>query len=154
MFIWLNLGDSEWWFRFFGVIMGIISVAGIYKSIEKVWNYQAASIAVVMLACTKWFVFYIQECAEYNLMLASLSWFIFAWICLMEKVTPKRIIFFLIMGTLSVYSQYGAIFPVAAFSIIAFIYILSKKNKREIRQITIGYAATLIFAVLPLWLFL
>lgn len=94
MFIWLNLGDFEWWFRFLGVIMGIINVAGIYKSIDKVWNYQAAPIAVVMLACTKWFVFYIQECAEYNLMLVSLSWFIFAWICLMEKVTPKRIIFF------------------------------------------------------------
>ena len=33
MYFWLKLGDGEWWFRFSGVILGLICLIGIYKSV-------------------------------------------------------------------------------------------------------------------------
>lgn len=131
MFFWLKISESEWWFRFFGVVIGIVGAAGVYKAIEKIWNYQAAAVAVIVLVCTRQYIYYIQECAEYNLMLAGLCWMMYAWICLMEEVTPKRIAGFLLAAIVSVYSQYGALFPVAAFSMAALVYIICKREKRK-----------------------
>lgn len=153
MYFWLKISTTEYWFRFFGVITDMVCGAGVYKSIEKIWNGKAAAISIIVLGCTKNFIYYCQECAEYTLLLAGLAWFIYAWLCIIEKVTIKRLIGYLIAATISVYSQYGAVFPVVAFSVVLLIYVLINKNKNDFLRILSGFGLTILVAALPLWIF-
>ena len=58
MFFWLKIFDSEWWFHFFGVPMGIAGAAGVYKTIEKEINYKAGCIVALVLVTTKQYLYY------------------------------------------------------------------------------------------------
>jgi len=92
MYLWLKIGDSEWWFRFFGVIMGFLGAIGIYKSVNTLSNYRIASIAVIIYSTTYRIIQYIQECAEYNLMLACLCWMLYFYICVLKYKNLKSIV--------------------------------------------------------------
>ncbi len=153
IFIWLQFSEAEWWFRFFGVVMGVVGAAGVYKAIAKALNRRVASVAVLLLACNRQYIYYLQEAAEYTLLLASLGWLLYYWLYLVEQVTPKRLTAYLITATVAVYSQYGALFPVAAFSIAALLCVLYRGDQNATRQLLRGYGIVLIIAGLPLWLF-
>lgn len=153
MYFWLKVSTSEWWFRFFGVVMGVVGGLGIFKAVEKTWNYKAASAAVIMLAFTLRYIYYMQEAAEYTVLLASLGWLVYTWLRMIENTTAKNIFCYLVVACLAMYSQYGAAFPVMAFSLVAYVTILIRKNKVETRRITIGYVCAAVVAGLPLWLF-
>ncbi len=155
MYFWLKFGTSVGWFRFFGVIMGFLANAAIYKTIKKISNGFIAAGAVFFTSCIYRLVYYWQECAEYCLMLAVLCWTLYSFICLLEEQSLKNIILYTVLSTLSVYSQYGAVFPVLALSVIAYLFILHKKNNEAIRNITVSYLAALLFAAVPLvWFFM
>lgn len=154
MFFWLKISDAEWWFRFFGVIMGFIGMVGIYKTLEKICgNSLVASLAVVFSSCNYHLSYYWQECAEYCLMLGSLCWTFYFWVCLIRDINRKNIILFTIFAVIPVYSQYGAAFPVLGMCLIAYIIILSKKDMKYIIEISVAYLSALICAALPLYVF-
>ena len=150
MHFWLKIGTSEWWFRFFGVVMGLIGNIGIYKAVKRISNAYLAAVSVFFSSCVFRLVYYWQECAEYCLMLGILCWTIYAFICLLEEQSRRNIVIFTVLSVLPVYSQYGAAFPVAAMLIIAYVYTASKKNKKTIITISVSYFAAFVFAALPL----
>ena len=98
MYIWLKAGESEWWFRFFGVVMGFAGMIALYKTMCKIKNINLAVLAVVFSACVYQLVYYWQECAEYCLMLGMLFWTIYFWFCLMENPAAKNIICFTVFA--------------------------------------------------------
>ena len=48
MHFWLKIGTSEWWFRFFGVVMGLIGNIGIYKAVKRISNAYLAAVSVFL----------------------------------------------------------------------------------------------------------
>lgn len=86
-------------------------------------------------------------------MLGTLFWAIYAFVCLSEIQSVKNIVLFTILSILPVYSQYGAVFPIAAMLIAAFIHVLLQKDKKNILTITISYLTALVFAAIPLFYF-
>lgn len=150
MYFWLKFSTTEWWFRFFGVVMGLIGNIAIYKAVKKLSNGVIAAGSVFFSSCVFQLVYYWQECAEYCLMLGTLCWAIYGFICLLHKQTLKNIVLFTILSILPVYSQYGAVFPVAAMLIVSYVYILLKRDKRAIVNITISYFVALVVAAIPL----
>ena len=153
MHFWLKVSDTEWWFRFFGVVMGFLGMIGIYKSVKKISNAFFAAIAVVFSATVYQLVYYWQECSEYCLMLGLLCWTLYFWILLLQEANRKNIILFTVSAIVSVYSQYGAAFPVLVMAVVAFLVIIWTKNKKNIVAICISYVSALIFAALPLYFF-
>ena len=154
MFFWLKISDSEWWFRFFGVVMGFIGMVGIYKTVKKISdNSLLSSGAVFFSSCIFQLEYYWQECAEYCLMLGSLCWTIYFWVCLIQNTNRRNIILFAIFSIIPIYSQYGAAFPIFAMCLLAYIFVLSKRNKKNIIEISVSYLGALICAALPLYLF-
>lgn len=124
MFFWLKLGDGEWWFRFSGVILGLICLIGIYKSVYLVSkNTVFSSMSVITTSFTFRFIYYVQECAEYILLLTMLSWTMYYALLILYDTNKKNIAQLILFSILSMYSQYGAIFPVASILIIIYIYI-------------------------------
>ena len=153
MYFWLKISESEWWFRFFGVFMGFIGMIGLYKTIRKIGNGYIAALAVVFSTCVYQLAYYWQECAEYCLMLGTLFWTVYFWFCLIDKPNKNNIIAFTISAIIPVYSQYGAVFPVVAMAVVAFIYIIALKDHKKIIIIAISDAVALIVAALPLYVF-
>lgn len=153
MHFWLKISEGEWWFRFFGVVMGFIGMVALYKTVQRIGNGYIAALAVVFSSCVYRLAYYWQECAEYCLMLGALFWVIYFWFCLMEKPTGKTIIYFTVSAIIPVYSQYGAAFPVVAMAITAFIYVICLRDRRKTAIIIISYVSALVAAVLPLYFF-
>jgi len=150
MFFWLKVSDTEWWFRFFGVVMGFIGNVGIYKTIKKIGNGYIAAASVIFSTCTCQLVYYWQECAEYCLMLSTLCWTIYFFINVIEEQSKKNIVLFVISSILPVYSQYGATFLVAIMLLVTYIYILIQKDRKSIFCATISYVIAFIVAAVPL----
>ena len=154
MYLWLKVSDSAWWFRFFGVIMGLIGMAGIFKSVKVITKNNIVSAgAVFFSACIFRLAYYWQEAGEYCLMLGSLCWTIYFWICLIKEASKKNIICFTISAIIPVYSQYGAAFPVGVMILLAFISVLLRKDKKSIIEITVSYAVAFVFTAIPLYFF-
>ncbi len=153
MYFWLKVSDTELWFRLFGVLMGLVGMAGIYKSVKKVINGWTASVTVICASTTYQLYSYWQECAEYCLLLGCLCWVVYFWICLIQEINIRNMICFTVVGILAVYSQYGAAFPVGAMAITAYFYIIWRKNKKNTIAINIVYIGALTSAALPLYTF-
>ena len=151
MYFWLLISSGEWWFRFFGVVMGFIANIAIYKSVKKMANGYIAAAAVMFSSCVLALVSYWQECSEYCLVLCTLSWSIYFLICLVETQSTKNIVLFTIFAILPIYSQYGAAFVVIPMVIAVYVYIIIKKNKKAIIEISISYFSAFVFAAIPLY---
>lgn len=153
MFFWLKISESEWWFRFAGVVAGYIGVVGVYFATKYVTNYKWAILTAAMYFCLYPVHFFIQECAEYNLLIAFLPWTMYFFFKALEKASWKNIIIFTLFCILSVYSQYGAVFAVAPMILIVFFNSVLSKDWCGIKKISISYICALIFAALPLYFF-
>ena len=152
MHFWLKISDHEWWFRFFGVVAGFFAMVAIFKTVQLLSkSIYAASFAVIISSCIYRLLYYWQECSEYCLMLAGLSWAFYYWIKLIIAPCKKTLISFIILSIISVYSQYGAAFPIASMIILAFISVMSDKDKPLKITITLAYVISFVFTALPLY---
>ena len=66
MFFWLKISDSEWWFRFAGVVAGYCGSIGIYKTVKQYCNWKWATLSMLTFFSIYHVLYFIQECAEYN----------------------------------------------------------------------------------------
>ena len=149
LWFWLRVSDTEWWFRFFGVVAGFVGMIGLHKTVKsytgKTW---LAAAAVCGAAFVYRMSFYWQEAAEYCLLLASLFWTVRYWFLLLETPSRKNIVLFIIWAIVPVYSQYGAAFPVAA---LAFVALFAVRGTRQKLELCAGYLVAIILAGAPLW---
>lgn len=151
-YFWLKINDSEFWFRFFGVICGFIGIIGQYKSVKALSNSVYASFSIILTAVTYRYIYYIQECSEYCLLFATIPWSIYFIIKLMEKVNKYNILCFTICSIIPVYCQYGAIFTYAALLLVAGIYIFY--NERFfIKNYFFSIIAQIMTLLCPLYIF-
>ena len=93
MYFWLKVSSSEFWFRFFGVVMGFMGNVAIYKSVKKIGNGYIAALSVFFTSCVSRLLMYWQECAEYCLMLGTLCWTVYFFISFIKEPSHKNIIF-------------------------------------------------------------
>ncbi len=152
MYFWLKVSDTELWFRTFGVLMGLAGMAGIYKSVKQIVNGWAAAATVICVSTVYQLYYYWQECAEYCLLLGSLCWVVYFWICLIRETNYRHMICFTIAGIIAVYSQYGAVFPVGAMALMAYLHVLWQKNRKNLIGITVVYISAFAAAALPLYI--
>ena len=152
MFVWLQISDSELWFRLAGVVFGFVGMIGIYKGIYNVTESRiTASITIVFCSFTYRLVYYWQECAEYCLVLASLMWMVYFMLEVIKRPSNKSIILFTVSSVIAVYSQYGAVFPAFGMLVSVLVFILLKKNKKLIWITVRTYGLAFIAAALPLY---
>ena len=105
MFFWLQVSDSEWWFRFSGVVLGLVGMIGLYCTVMRISSSRFLSAGCVLAASfMPRLVYYWQECAEYPLMLACLFWAAYFWVDLLRKPARRNIIGLTVLSVLSVYS--------------------------------------------------
>lgn len=155
MHFWLKVNQSIFWFRFFNVLVGCIAGVFLFKAIKQLYNDTVACVAIVGLAiCMQW-VYCIQECSEYALMLGCLCGALYFYLLCDSKFTYLRMALFIFASVLAIYSQYGAVFIALPLLFLFYVNIVFNKTEMIKRKIilTISYAASLMVFALPLYVF-
>ena len=153
MHFWLKLGNSVFWFRFFGVVCGLAGMAGIYKTVRFLsGSSRTAAAAVVFSSCVFRLFYFWQEAAEYCLLAGSLCWTVYFWFRMTDDPSRKNIIRFTISAVIPVYSHYGAVFPSAMMALTAFAALTAdKKRRKAVRDLILSYLTAVLFAGVPLY---
>ncbi|MDR1741967.1 MAG: hypothetical protein LBR38_09050 [Synergistaceae bacterium] len=153
--LWLCIHDSEWWFRFAGVVFGFGGAVGMYRIIlGRTGSAAWAAGAVIAYAFNVKLVYYYQECAEYSLMLGLLPWAVCFFLASLDEASPRNVGLFALFCVLAVYTQYGAAFPSAAFGVILAAKTLASRDNRkspvgrEARTLLVAGGAALVCAAL------
>lgn len=155
MHFWLKISQSILWFRLFNVIIGFICAIFIYLSIKILYDNRIASLVIALWAvCYQW-IYCIQECSEYSLMLMFLSGSLFFYIICCESFKYLSMIFFILFSVLAIYSQYGAVFVAVPLLLLLYIRIVFSKKENVQKKIIINlaYLFSLIAFAMPLYIF-
>ncbi|MCR5102753.1 MAG: glycosyltransferase family 39 protein [Butyrivibrio sp.] len=153
MHFWLELGDSVAWFRFFNIIPGVITLLAVYKSIKKLIGENAALISTFVFGSMYQWIYCVQECSEYCIMVCFLACALYFFINAIEDGRARDMLLMVAMCIGAMYSQYGAFFVVMPLLIIYMVHVLFSKDKKNIINMLITYLVALIGFAIPLYVF-
>ena len=148
---WINLfGDSEFSTRFLSVIYSFFALFMIYKVATLIFNKNIGILSCLLLALSRFHIHYSQEVRSYSLMtlLALLS--IYFFIRLMEKVSFKVSIGYIIFSTLLIYTHYFSIFIILAQNVYIFTLSLLSRRKCKLNfRVWLLFQGILIILYMP-----
>ena len=153
MHFWLKINGSVFWFRLFNVVLGGISFWFLYGALRNlVGCRKACASALILAVCYRW-IYCIQECSEYALMLCGLFMALFFYIKCMERFSYAKMLGFVLSCVMAMYSQYGAAFVVAPLLGIFFCKVLFDKEYLLKRKIVVAavYVSSFLAFALPLY---
>jgi hypothetical protein len=151
MHFWLKISSSVEWFRFFNVLLGMLCGVYLYLTVTKISNWKTAVFSVFLLSQSFQWIYCIQECAEYSLMLFFLFAGLYYFVNVLLTPDIKVITAFVLCCTGAMYSQYGAVFVVVPMLIIIFIFVIQNGSRKIKAFITLLYTTVFLFAALPLY---
>ena len=156
MFLWLKIMDNEFWFRFFGVVVGAIGMIFLYKTVRFITKNILVPILVIIFATFIFRqVYYYQEAAEYCLLMPLMYFSIYSFLKYTKDINLKNLIQMAISFVLPLWTQYGSAFPIIVMAITTFIITLKQKNMNIIKNMIIIYTICIIvFGGLLYFLFL
>lgn len=152
MHFWLKFDQSVLWFRSFNILLGCISGIFLFCTIKKLLNERTAMVMLCVLAVTYQWVYCIQECSEYALMLSCMFASIYFYVKTWEKFRYIYMILFLLCSVSAIYSQYGSVFIILPLLLLFFIKSMIDQdiNKREKLIIFASYVVCLMIFAIPL----
>ena len=155
MHFWLKVDDSILWFRLFNVFIGLLSGIFLYLTLKKICHWKVACIAVASLGASYQWVYCIQECSEYAIMLFFLFFAIYEYILCIDKFSFPKMWLFILTCIGAVYSQYGAGFVVVPLLVLFFYKtVLCKEySSKTKRMVIVSYVVSFVFFALPLFFF-
>ncbi|MBD5209844.1 MAG: glycosyltransferase family 39 protein [Barnesiella sp.] len=158
MYVWLSVFDSEFMFRFAGLIFTIAGGFGLYKTLKYIsGNFYCALTGMTLYLTIPCIAYYTVECGEYNLMLCLLQWAIYyfcrCFIASDDKTNRNSLIKFLVFGCLAAYTQYGAILAIGMLFILITMRYIRNKNKSMIKLSILGGLIVITVFGLPLLFF-
>ena len=155
MHFWLKINQSILWFRLFNVVIGCVAGGALFLTIRKLTNGFIASISVCVLSITYQWIYCIQECSEYALMLCFLSVSLYFFVSCLDSFTYFRMAGFIIATVLAIYSQYGSVF--VALPLLFMLFLMEIRDKKvALKQkivLTTSYVASLVVFAAPLYFF-
>ena len=158
MHFWLMLGTGDFWFRLFNVILGVVVGASIYVTVRRLYSFKAATFAVALLAVCYQYIYCVQECSEYQLMVMNIALMICFYVKSMQsldKLSSRSLylntLLFVFFAVCAMYSQYGAMFMVIPFLALYWFQVVFKQNKKDTLIITVLYGVAAVFGALPLF---
>ncbi len=150
MCIWVSISNGEFWIRFSSVAFCIGTVVGLYFVMRKLSNRWMAAVSTVVFISMYQFQYYVKEAAEYALLLPLLFWTIYTFICILEKITWKRIVIFTVLCVAGVYTQYGAAFMIVPMA-LQVLYRCIRSQEWKMAKVAIGsYMIAVLGAGIPL----
>lgn len=154
MYVWLLFGETEWWFRFSGVVFVFIGMLGLYACMKQITNWKIAVLSVFISSFIYELMYYVKEAAEYNFMLMLLYWLLYVYFRAFRELTLKNIGIFTGLSVLLLYTQYGSVLAILPLAIGLFIKACRERNIKLCKQMAAVYGITGAATGLPLYFFL
>lgn len=154
MHFWLKPSRTVLWFRLFNIPCGLIAGIFVFLAVKEISSFKAAILTVFTMGATYRWIYCIQECSEYALMLMFLAIALYFFIKLDSEGSVIVELFFIMACVGAMYSQYGAFFVVAPLLCLHYgIRVLAKDRKRLFRTSALYVVAFIVFAVPLYWFF-
>lgn len=154
MYVWLLFGESEWWFRFSGVVFCFIGMLGLYACVKEITNWKIAVLSVFISSFIYELMYYVKEAAEYNFMLMLLYWLLYVYFRAFKELTLKNVGIFTALSVVLLYTQYGSVLAILPLAVCLFIKACREKDKKLYQRIAAIYLVAGAAAGLPLYFFL
>lgn len=151
MHFWLKAGNDILWFRLFNVLLGTISGIFLYKTVKFLTSEKVAIGTVFTLSITYQWIYCIQECSEYSLMLMFIFMTLYFFV---KAIHTKKLLYEIgfVLGCVgAMYSQYGAFFVVFPSLMIYAAIKFFRKDKREFIFTITTYIIFLFLFAMPLY---
>lgn len=117
MHVWLLFGESEWWFRFSGVVFGLLGMLGLYACVKQFAGWQVAALSVFVSSFVYEWMYYVKEVAEYHMMIMLLYWLLYIYFKTFRNLTLKNIGWFTAVSVVLLYTQYGAVLAILPLAV-------------------------------------
>ena len=154
MHVWLLFGESEWWFRFSGVLFGLLAMLGLYACVKQFAGWQVAALSVFVSSFVYEWMYYVKEVAEYHMMIMLLYWLLYIYFKTFRNLTLKNIGWFTAVSVVLLYTQYGAVLGILPLAVSLFIRAWNRKEKKLCGKIALVYGVAAAAAGLPLYFLL
>ena len=156
MYLWLSVFDSESTFRLAGVLTTFVGAIGLYCAFRKITGIKWSLMGLCVYLTAYSVKYYALECAEYNLLLCMECWMLYYFVCCIAgnstRVRRRRLIGFYMFAALSIYSQYGSAFLIAALFLALCLVYIKRKDYVSLRWLFgLGFAVAFV-AIIPLWI--
>lgn len=158
MHFYLKISNDLLWFRLFNVFLSVITGVYLFKTLKLIANKWFGLVGLAFISVFYWWIYTVQECSEYCLMLffQVMSIYFFTKLFLdfndNKELNFKYVILFITSCTCAIYSQYGAVFLCIPLLIIFFIKVATTCDKKTTFKILKTYILYFIFLALPLLL--
>lgn len=152
MHFWLKVSTNLLWFRLFNIFPGIVIGICMYLTIRKLYGYKAAFISVILLSVCYQYIYCVQECSEYQLMVMFTALTIYFYVRNSFSGKFSDAFLFVLSAVFAMYSQYGAMFIVIPFLSVFYFKTLFSKNVKRIVSLTVLYGVALFAGAVPLYL--
>ena len=157
MFLWLKICDTEFWFKFFGVICFLVGNIAFFLSCREFTNRIVSCAFTLLFGLSHNFIYYAHEAAEYTCLFCFICWMMLFFLRCIKNFSWKNAIGYFTFAVLSIYSQYGASFVIAGTGLILFlqIFFVENKDERKVRAVRFFSCAlvSVVVFVLPLFVF-
>lgn len=151
MHFWIVLfGDSEFSVRFPSVIFGVLAILVIFKVGSLIFDKETGLLAALILAVSKFNIFYSQEARMYSLLsfLTLLSFYFF--IKSLKRASTGVSIGYILSSILLMYTHVFGLFVIIAQNMyIATFYLYSRESFKEIIKKWVLFQLVLLILFMP-----
>lgn len=155
MHFWLKMDQTILWFRLFNVFIGCVAGLFLLLTTRKLYNEKIAASSLCFLAiCYQW-IYCIQECSEYALMLVCLFGALYFYVSCNEKFSYLKMGMVITCSVLAIYSQYGSVFVALPLLCVFWVGVIFNKREQLKKKIilTISYVVSFVIFAYPLYYF-
>lgn len=153
MHFWLKISKTMLWFRLFNVFCGVFIGIFLYKTVKLLTNAKLAAGTLFISGATYHWIYCIQECSEYTLMIMFLCFTFYYYVTVNKSKKIFAEILFILSCVGAMYSQYGAFFIVVPVLCIQLIQAYLSKRKRDLLILVSMYIFSFILFTIPLYTF-
>jgi hypothetical protein len=132
-------GNNEYTLRLFPLIAGIIALFLFYKIAKKIISHEALSISLILFAVNEHLIFFSSDVKQYSSDVAiALSIILMAFYVMSKKSYGVHMILFGLVGAISIWFSYPAVFTFYAALIIFLIPIIEERKWRSLAWLFIA----------------
>lgn len=140
----LKINQSEVWIRLPSLIANIATIPAIYYFGKKFLTLKTGKIASILFALSPLSIYLTTEARPHSLAVPLLMFLVYAFFNLIEKLTLKKILGFLIISTLSLYTQYY-------FVLVLITFVGIVQFRKKLQRVKISVIVILPLLILLPW---
>ena len=149
----LILGNTEYALRLFPIISGIASIFLFFYLVTNILTDLVALLSLALFVVSDWLIYYASEVKQYSsdVAIVLLLYVISLPLFRAAGLSPKRFIYWGVIGGISIWFSHPAVFILLAVSIGLLIHYFSNKSRVNVKWLALGMGIWLASILIVYW---